>query len=302
MTIKRPLKAPPVPCGSCPYRKDVPSGIWAKIEYEKLVRYDGETWEQDPHIFMCHQRDGCLCGGWLACHDPRELLALRIGTIDPSVFSYTTDVAVFESGAAARAHGIRDIKRPEAKARKMVAGLMKAPFRKSTEDAIKGQHDMIAIDSNFGSINSKKTADGRYRCPHCPRLERTRVLMRAHIEAAHGSRKPALTTGDRVALTDRAKKVPVTLVTTPVATPHFKLTTAQVRALAAVGQGRVSNIFTATGNTFHGPKGIGSILYRKLQIARLIEDVPGGAINPIRSTRRQQLTAAGRALLATYGG
>lgn len=119
-------KAPPVPCGSCPYRKDVPSGIWAKNEYDKLPRYDGKTWEQAPEVFMCHQRDGCLCGGWLACHGPRELLALRFDrNIDPSVLDYKTDVPVFESGAAARAHGIKDIKRPKAKARKMVAGLVK---------------------------------------------------------------------------------------------------------------------------------------------------------------------------------
>ena len=24
------------PCSSCPYRKDVPSGVWAHHEYEKL--------------------------------------------------------------------------------------------------------------------------------------------------------------------------------------------------------------------------------------------------------------------------
>jgi hypothetical protein len=117
-------KAPPVPCGSCPYRMDVPSGIWAKLEYDKLPRYDGETWEQDPHVFMCHQRDEHLCGGWLACHDPRELLALRIArNIDPSVFDYETNIPVFESGAAARAHGIKDINRPKEKARKIIAGL-----------------------------------------------------------------------------------------------------------------------------------------------------------------------------------
>jgi hypothetical protein len=56
----------------------VPSGIWAAEEYDKLPLYDGETFEQAPHLFMCHQRDGSLCGGWLACHDPHELLALRL--------------------------------------------------------------------------------------------------------------------------------------------------------------------------------------------------------------------------------
>lgn len=134
MTEKPPLKAPPVPCGSCPYRQDVPSGIWAKHEYDKLSAYDGETGAQLMKgawaVFMCHQRDGCLCGGWLACHDPRELLALRVHrNVDPAVFDYTTDVPVFESGAAARAHGIKDIRRPQAKARKMVAGLLKKQQR-----------------------------------------------------------------------------------------------------------------------------------------------------------------------------
>lgn len=119
------LKAPAVPCGSCPYRRDVPSGIWAKHEYDKLPLYDGETWEQTWQVFMCHQRDGNLCGGWLACHGPQELLALRVPNekIDPAVFDYKTDVPVFSSGAEAREHGIKDIDDPGPKAVKMVDGL-----------------------------------------------------------------------------------------------------------------------------------------------------------------------------------
>lgn len=121
------LTAPKVPCGSCPYRKDVPSGIWAKHEYDKLPGYDGETWEQQSvAVFMCHQRDGRLCGGWLACHGASELLALRLcRRVHPSVYAYTTDVAVFASGAVARAHGLKDIPKPKAAARKMVAGLVR---------------------------------------------------------------------------------------------------------------------------------------------------------------------------------
>jgi hypothetical protein len=53
-----------------------------------------------------------------------------------------------------------------------------------------------------------------------------------------------------------------------------KLTTAQVRALAAVRDGLVTQRFDHQGNVFQGPKGIGAILYRKLQDARLIEDAP----------------------------
>lgn len=120
------LKAPPIPCGSCPYRRDVPSGLWEQIEYDKLPRYDGETWEQSHAVFLCHQRDGCVCGGWLACHDPRKLLALRLArNVDPAVFDWTTDVPVFASGAEARDHGMRDIDRPKNRASKVISGLLR---------------------------------------------------------------------------------------------------------------------------------------------------------------------------------
>src|SRR5205085_516935 len=115
-------KPPPTPCGSCPYRRDVPSGIWSREEYEKLPRYDRPTWEQPFGLFMCHQRDGNLCGGWLACHDRDELLALRMSRdFDPTaVRLYSTPVPVFASGAEACAHGLRDIDRPGSDARKMM--------------------------------------------------------------------------------------------------------------------------------------------------------------------------------------
>jgi len=104
----------------------VPSGIWEQHEYDKLPSYDGPTWAQSPALFMCHQRDGNLCAGWLACHDPRELLALRFPhKLDPAVYDYTTDVPVFSSGAEARRHGMRDINRPGAKANKMITGLVR---------------------------------------------------------------------------------------------------------------------------------------------------------------------------------
>lgn len=132
------LKAPPVPCGSCPYRRDVPSGIWAPHEYDKLVAYDRPTMEQPGAVFLCHQRDGCICGGWLACHPkrgPSGLLALRLsamkGELDLGVLDYTTDVALFASGEEARRHGRRRITNPGTKARKMVAGLQRKMGAKS---------------------------------------------------------------------------------------------------------------------------------------------------------------------------
>ena len=119
------LKAPPIPCGSCPYRTDVPSGIWHPDEYAKLVEYDNETHAQPFAVFMCHQRDGNLCGGWLACHDKDNLLALRIARVDPSVFDYVSPVPVFKSGREAAEHGMRDVSGPSPKAEKMISGLIR---------------------------------------------------------------------------------------------------------------------------------------------------------------------------------
>jgi len=115
------IKGPaPRPCESCPYRKDVPSGVWSADEYAKLRDYDGQTWKQPPGLFQCHQsgpqdRAARLCAGWVGCHG-QELLALRIGvaagTLDASVMEYATDVELFASGAEAAEHGERDIECP----------------------------------------------------------------------------------------------------------------------------------------------------------------------------------------------
>lgn len=106
------------PCGSCPYRRDVPSGIWHQEEYDKLRQFDGSTAEQAlagaVRVFMCHQVGGELCAGWVGCHDMGETLAIRVQArdIDPSVFEYRSPVPLFASGAEAAEHGLRDIARP----------------------------------------------------------------------------------------------------------------------------------------------------------------------------------------------
>ncbi|MFG6083753.1 DUF6283 family protein [Paracoccus litorisediminis] len=121
------ISPPKVPCGSCPYRKDVPPGIWAAEEYEKLPLYDGETWEQSPALFMCHQRDGCLCGGWLMAHDRDQLLALRISrNLSPEVWTYNPEVEVWESGAAAAEHGKAGIDNPSREAQRKIDGLIRS--------------------------------------------------------------------------------------------------------------------------------------------------------------------------------
>lgn len=122
-------KPPKKPCGSCPYRLDTPSGIWEEHEYRKLPHYDGNTGQQFMNgataLFMCHQKDGCLCGGWLVTHDPNHLAALRLNAVHQSAFSYDPGVPCHPSGEAACAHGLRDAEEPSPDARKMIAGLIK---------------------------------------------------------------------------------------------------------------------------------------------------------------------------------
>jgi Family of unknown function (DUF6283) len=119
----------PNPCPTCPYRRDVPSGIWAASEYDKLTTYDGEIYEQaiagGTAAFGCHQADGHLCSGWVAHRgDPAELLAIRLGlfnhSVDPATLDYTTAVPLFASGAEAAEHGKRDLTTPDERARAFV--------------------------------------------------------------------------------------------------------------------------------------------------------------------------------------
>lgn len=131
--------APKKPCGSCPYVKTTPAGLWAREEYEKLPAYDGYTALQSPHVFMCHQRDGCVCGGWLLTHGADELLAVRLGlafgTVSASVLDYDPPgVEVFASGAEACAHGLSGISNPSPEARRKMEGLRKLPGIKTLDD------------------------------------------------------------------------------------------------------------------------------------------------------------------------
>jgi hypothetical protein len=119
------------PCKSCPYRKDVPSGVWAEHEYEKLPAYDGEAVEQVINgataLFLCHQRNNALCSGWLGCHGPDNLIALRLHYqhVQPEVFDYETDVPLFTSGAEAAAHGMCDIETPTEAAHRTMNRLLR---------------------------------------------------------------------------------------------------------------------------------------------------------------------------------
>jgi hypothetical protein len=123
------------PCPSCPYRRDVPSGIWQASEYDKLPAYDLDTAEQAIagafNLFHCHSQPASLCAGWVGCHDMDNNLAVRLHArhIDPAVFAYVSPVPLFPSGAEAAEHGKRDLRAPGPAAARKVRQLLRLQAR-----------------------------------------------------------------------------------------------------------------------------------------------------------------------------
>lgn len=122
------------PCSSCPYLTSTPSGVWDSSEYSKLAAYDRDTGMQPHGLFLCHQTDrddprARLCAGWVGCHGGPELLAVRLaasrgvlnGADLDATLEYRSPAELFESGAAAAAHGIRDITNPGVRAQEAIA-------------------------------------------------------------------------------------------------------------------------------------------------------------------------------------
>ena len=125
------------PCGSCPYRHDVPSGVWHPSEYAKLPAYDNDTMGQPPHLFLCHQQDGRVCAGWAGCHDGTHLLALRVAAMSGTLtdddleatINYVSPVPLFGSGAEAAAHGLTDVDQPDKRACRTIDNLTRKRAR-----------------------------------------------------------------------------------------------------------------------------------------------------------------------------
>lgn len=142
----QPEKPPPWrprarPCRTCPYRRDVPSGLWDPSEYARLPGYDGDVPDQvaagATALHFCNQRTGDLCAGWVGCHDMANCLAVRMqpGDVHESVYTYVSPVPLFASGAEAAAHGLRDIEQPTAEAwQQLLAIRRRAARRKTRED------------------------------------------------------------------------------------------------------------------------------------------------------------------------
>lgn len=132
-TIKGPAREP---CPSCPYRKDVPPGVWAASEYEKLTQYDLPTDNPSVAVFMCHQLNSRICAGWAGCHDMDETIALRIAVMQGvlsvaeqvSTLEYQSPVPLFASGTEAALHGMSGIEAPSEDANKIVLKILRKRY------------------------------------------------------------------------------------------------------------------------------------------------------------------------------
>jgi hypothetical protein len=126
-----------MPCSSCPYRRDVPSGVWAAHEYDKLRDYDAPTCEQPFSVFACHATPEHYCHGWAVVHTNRgneyDLIALRVAR-DGYPAIPEAGVPLFDSGNEAADHGQADILEPTPEAKGTVAKLMRKYERLQYED------------------------------------------------------------------------------------------------------------------------------------------------------------------------
>lgn len=120
----------PKACEACPYRRDVPSGVWSEEDYEKLPPYDADTGSQPTAVFACHATPKLLCHGWAVVGGER-LLALRLRCVfsGESLEIPEPSTPLFPSGTAAAKHGLRDLKRPKSKARAAMQRLLKKHAR-----------------------------------------------------------------------------------------------------------------------------------------------------------------------------
>ena len=123
MTVAEPLHVAPRPCGTCPYRRDTPPGVWAPEEYEKLRTYDDAVGHVNGEhlnlaVFLCHQTNATgidtACKGWLAVHPDHvavRLAQLR-GSLTPEQVWAPCPVDVYDSGTEAADAGLAGVPNP----------------------------------------------------------------------------------------------------------------------------------------------------------------------------------------------
>ena len=130
------LHVDPKPCSTCPYRKDVPPGIWAEEEYQKLRGYDDGAQPLALATFLCHQSTitdrETVCRGWLSVHC--ESVAVRLaearGEVPPGAKYDPVPVPLYATGNEAADAGLRGVKRPSRKARREIDKLTVRKKRK----------------------------------------------------------------------------------------------------------------------------------------------------------------------------
>lgn len=138
------IEVKPEPCQTCPYRKDVPSGVWSEEEYEKLRGYDEPDFlAASLDFFLCHQSTvaGCAiaCKGWLTVQSDSIAVRLALARGELTLEDCAPPkVALHESGNAAADFGERDLKRPKRKALQVIRKLERTgKFVKGDDD---GEH------------------------------------------------------------------------------------------------------------------------------------------------------------------
>lgn len=133
--MTEPLHMAATPCTTCPYRRDTPTGIWSRDEYEKLPAYDQRDFGGAPMAtFHCHQEPQIgkptVCRGWLSVHP--DCIAVRMayfsGLITKEMMAeipVKPDPALYSSGAQACRAGLKGVKRPGKKAKAAIEKLSK---------------------------------------------------------------------------------------------------------------------------------------------------------------------------------
>jgi len=136
------LLVPKRACSSCPYRRDVPSGVWAADHYHVLKELDCrrtiklpyptkdgivmlDTPNPSPGTFHCHQSNATgkptVCRGWLSVErnsiGARLLQMDEMPTEDESDFYYSTGTEACEAG-------LKGIESPSPEARALVEKLI----------------------------------------------------------------------------------------------------------------------------------------------------------------------------------
>lgn len=132
MTQRQPLDCAPAPCGSCPYRRDTPPGVWDASEYEKLRHFGFDPEAGIPPtiaVFLCHQTHllgrETVCRGWLTVEQdsPAVRLALSRGEVTAAQVYAPALVPLYATGDEAADAGLAAVERPPLAARRLATRL-----------------------------------------------------------------------------------------------------------------------------------------------------------------------------------